>query len=384
MNKKDSSMIFKEKEYKILVEALKESNNLSIELALKSFITSDFKNKKIDDIDKIIETENYAKLPPTNSGYEKHLYKDSDNRDREQHNLNSWLYKLDKKIFKVVQDKFFKNGIDLCVDMQEELFKYEKYATPYYETPMSDRYVINSYQYVYYQLNNKTNYKTSPEAEKVFNDVTNIFVQRVRKEDHVFALDFIKKAIEANEDKDKVLSWFKTFLTTNKTISPKSKKHMDWIKEQIKDWDLTQHFKNNEINLLYSSNDGFIAKKVEGLFYEIDINLVKTKTKSTSDTVGKNIRLLISTLDEVLGNTDNYIKTTFAFNEPEVQFNILFKSGMQSNQIEAMNEIVKDIVNSKDKIKDSDMSHMIRVGLFAAFLEEKLDEKNTSARKAKI
>ena len=377
-------MIFKEKEYKLLVEALKEANPQFRDSDLTSFINSDYKTEKIDNVEEIIKTENYAKLPPTNSGFREIKFKDAKGQAQVQYHLSDWLYNLDKKIFKIVQNKFFQNGIDLCMDMQEELLKREDVRMPY-EGYMSDRYMGQSYQYAYYQLNDKTNYKSSPEAEKVFNDVLGVFVKSFRKNDHVIALGFIKKAIEAKEDKNKVLAWFKTFITINKTISPTSKKHMDWIKSEIKDWDLTKHLKNNEINLLYSSEDGFISKKVEGLFYEIDLNLVKVKTKATSDTIGTNLRVLIATIDEVLGNTSNYIKTTSSFNDPQMQFNILFQSGVENNQIEAMNNIVKEIVNSKEKITQKEMSQLISTGLLAAFLEEKLEEKTQpQSRKAKI
>lgn len=385
-------MIFKEKEYKILIDSLKECDTPTVDLELHNFLNSDYQDgetKKVitlPEVTSILKNESYFKLPSTNTSYKKFKTKEknSSNQLYGIDVLSPWLYELDRKKFKIVQDNFLKNNIDLALDMQEELFKKENnnYSI---KKIASDIYVNYSHQYIIYQLNNPINYKINQQAEKVFNDVTTALVNRVRKEDHVFALGLIRRSIELGEDRDKSLSWFKTFTNTNKTISQNAKKHMDWIKKEIKQWDLTKHFKINEINLLYSNNNGLLNKRVEGLFYEVDLNILKLSNKTTSDNIRTNIEILISTLDDALGNKNNYLKTIAIFKDSHVQINVLFNHSNDNNLLEIVDENIKSIINRKEKMTEMDMKDMFNSSLFSVFLDESLKDKpNSKQQKIKI
>jgi hypothetical protein len=294
---------------------------------------------------------------------------------------------LDKKKFIIIQAEFEKNKIDLITQLQQDLFTQTATANGVLNKHAGDRevYVNGSVNYCYYMCNTNANYKEDAQKEKVFNTVIENMVEMTSKHHHPYALGLIRKSIEVNEDHDKVIKWFKSFIETNKTINSSAKKHMDFIKENIKNWDLKKYFKGNEIKLLYSNDNGLVAKHTQGLYYEIDVNLIKSQTKATSLTIGTNLRSLTSAIDEVLGELPQYLKTIKVFNDPEIQFNILFESDIAKHQVDAMDEIIKMTVNSKSEIKYEELTEIIKKTLYHSFLEEKLPEKISSeTRKAKI
>lgn len=372
-------MIFKEKEYQILVESFEIYNREQVESNVYSFIyeTSRFFNfnrpipKNREEIKLLIDNNDYTQIPYL----ELSISNMSRNYNRIPKEPFIWILKQDKDLIKIIQEQFMKAGIDIINELQRLSYNYMNINKKSNEDDYSRKYMDITKVYYYMILKNNYDFCRNAEAQELFEKTVEQAVSMYQQDYHKIALGLIKKAIEKKYKKDNIIMWFKSFLNVNKTISPQVKKDFDFIKESIKDWDISKYFNTSEQNILYNSQDGMMAKKIEGLFYSLDLNVIKLKNKIKSKTMGTNIRQLTNILPEILGDLPNYIGINTLFNDPLVTINILFEKGIKEEKLNAINLLIESVINTTQIIEEEEMKTMVKITILNNFLNETLKEK---------
>jgi hypothetical protein len=383
-------MKFTKKEYEVLHSALNKiynDENYSVSKLAQFFVT--LKNehvssqtKKIQDNNELvnmIKAKDYASLVEVDVNIKNQPIDKIHHYSRRTVTCGfiTWFNDLDKKEFAMMQKEFESHNINLALELQKDVLTYFQENKPYHNhtEDLGRNYVDMSKHYIDSLLNGEQNFDNEIK-KSIFNTLAVSSISISNKESHKTTLKLIRSAIEGDCSQDKVLSLFKEFINNNQTINVQAKKDLEFIKEAIKDWDTSKYFSLAEKKMLYSKSDGITAKRVSGLYYDLDVNFIKTKNKSTSTLVSHNLRTLARVIPTVLGNIPDYVGTTQIFQEPLVQMNILFEKDVKEHQIVVMNSIMEEVLASKVQLKDDELLNKIKTTLLAVFLEDNLSDKS--------
>lgn len=220
--------------------------------------------------------------------------------------------------------------------------------------------------------------------EKSIFYITDIYCESSDKKNNSVALKLIQECIKNELSKDEILRCFKLFLNNNKQINPSSEKYLDFIKNAIKDWDLSNHFTVAEQKLLYGKQDGFVSKRVEGLVYDIDVNFVARKTKAIPSDIFNNMKILLNTIPPVLGNDDKFLSITQNMSSPLINFTVSFEVGVEENKVEALNTIIQTVLTEKNALSQDYIKKLVDSLLLKLILEAKLNKTENKVLRRKI
>lgn len=296
------------------------------------------------------------------------------NEHRYSNYSTTWFSDIDKDLLQSIIENFKKEkNIDFVYQLQKSILL----------TSDSRKKMESSKYYINMVVNNKYGIK-KPQEKEIFENLVNSQITLYQKDSHKPTLALILKAIENDYPQKKVLLWFKTFLNKNKTINSTAQKEYDTIRKIIKDWDVSEFFSLQEVKDLFSAENGILQKKVSSLYYELDFNQLKNKTKLKISDIHKNVSTLVQSLSEALGNIPEFAGSNANYDENSLKWNIMFEKETKDYYIECINSIIDFTITSKELINKNTMVDKIQKTLFAVKLDKEMENKEISTKRNKI
>lgn len=295
-----------------------------------------------------------------------------------EHNYNryttSWFSSINKELLQSIIETFQKEkNIDFIYQIQKSVLLGSN----------SRRKMDESKYYINMVVNNKYGIQ-EPQQKEIFEELVNNQITLYQKDSHKPTLALILKAIQNDYPQKKVLSWFKTFLSKNKTINSTAQKEYDAIRKIIKDWDVSEYFSLQEVKDLFSAENGILQKKVSSLYYELDFNQLKNKTKLKISDIHRNVQSLVQSLSEALGNIPEFAGSNANYDENSLKWNIMFEKETKDYYIECINTIIDFTITSKELINKNTMVDKIQKTLFSVKLDKEMENKEVSVKRNKI
>lgn len=294
------------------------------------------------------------------------------------------IVKIDKHILNGLKQNELNKVFDYLISKDADIIKKIHLTILNNSTIVSDhKLLIENSKFLLnnYILGNETsNYMN----EELFTKIADKISYATNQSHHSIVIKFLTAGVEGNYNQDTILKNLKIFLERNPVLNQVSLGFLDKLKDLIKDWDLSRHFTKAEVKSLYREEAGYLAKEIEGFYYNIDASVLEKKKKISSYVCLSNIKNFLNHIPDILAQDDKFVSINQNIVGVKIDINISFERGVAPSKIEALNTVMEAIVFNNERLSEQYVREMLKSSLLKVFLENTLYHEEEKVKPKKL